>query len=211
MKSKIIESSFLLSASNYLQCPQPDQIEIVCLGRSNVGKSSFINFFLGKKGLAKSSSTPGKTRLINFFQALYLSDQEEKIAFKMIDLPGFGYAKVSKDQKKLWEKNLLIFLERRKSIKLFLHLIDSRHLQLEIDQEVREFLKQLCKGDQKIVEIFTKADKLKNQEKNRLFFSGKFLISTLRPEEKTTPLEILQTRVIDLALGREENRKEEEK
>lgn len=208
MKNNIIEASFLLSASNLSECPIPDQIEIVCLGRSNVGKSSFINFFLGKKGLAKSSSTPGKTRLINFFQAFYLSNEGERIAFKIIDLPGFGYAKVSKDQKKLWEKNLAIFLKQRQSIKLFLHLIDSRHLDLKIDQEVRGFLKELCRGDQKVIEILTKADKLKNQEKNKLLASKKILISTLRPEEKTTSLEALQRGIIDLALGREGEKEE---
>lgn len=204
MKSKITHVSFLTSASTFAQCPQSDQIEIVCLGRSNVGKSSFINFFLGKKGLAKSSSTPGKTRLINFFQALYASDRGEMIAFKMIDLPGFGYAKVSKDQKKLWERNLMAFLQQRHSIKLFLHLIDSRHLDLKIDEDVRGFLKELCRGDQKIVEILTKADKLKNQEKSRLLSSKRYLVSTLRPEDKTTSLEELQRGIIDLALGREE-------
>lgn len=204
MKNRIINASFLMSASTYFECPQADQIEIVCLGRSNVGKSSFINFFLGKKGLAKSSSTPGKTRLINFFQALYIANDGENIAFKIIDLPGFGYAKVSKDQKKNWEKNLMLFLKERKSIKLFLHLIDSRHLNLKIDEDVGKFLKELCRGDQKILEIFTKADKLKKQEKNKLLSSRKILISTLGFEEKTTPLQDLQRKVIDLALGKEQ-------
>lgn len=168
-----------------------------------MGKSSFINFFLGKKGLAKSSSTPGKTRLINFFQALYTSKEGEEIAFKIIDLPGFGYAKVSKDQKKLWEKNLMLFLQQRQSIKLFLHLIDARHLNLKIDEDVRGFLKDICRGDQKIVEIFTKADKLKNQEKNVFLSSKKYLISSLKHEEKSTPLQDLQRGIIQLALGRE--------
>lgn len=201
MKSRIIHASFLKSASDVFQCPHPDQIEIVCLGRSNVGKSSFINFFLDKKGLAKSSSTPGKTRLINFFQAIYMSSQNESIAFKMIDLPGFGYAKVSKAQKKDWEKNLLIFLQARQSIKLFLHLIDSRYPALKIDLEVREFLQNLCRGDQKIVEIFTKADKLTNQQKSRFVSSNQYLISTLRADRKLLPLEELQERILNLALG----------
>lgn len=204
MKNRIIDASFLVSASTLAECPEPDQIEIVCLGRSNVGKSSFINFFLGKKGLAKSSSTPGKTRLINFFQALYISNDGESIAFKIIDLPGFGYAKVSRDQKKIWERNLMLFLKQRKSIKLFLHLIDSRHLNLRIDEDVRGFLKELCGGDQKILEIFTKADKLRKQERNKLLSSKKNLVSTLRFEEKVTPLQDLQRNVIDLALGREQ-------
>lgn len=196
----IKDVSFLTSASNISQCPQSQSIEIACLGRSNVGKSSFINLFLGKKGLAKSSSTPGKTRLINFYQASFCDDTS-CILFKIVDLPGFGYAKVSKDQKKIWEKNLLEFLEQRRSIKLFLHLIDSRHPKLKIDLEVGDFLKKLCKGDQRVLEIFTKADKLNNQEKSRLLSAKKILVSTNANESKITPLAFLQNQVINLALG----------
>lgn len=203
MRNRIKNASFLFSASHIGQCQQAQSIEIACLGRSNVGKSSFINFFLEKRGLAKSSSTPGKTRLINFYGACYV-ENGETIPFRIVDLPGFGYAKVSKDQKKIWEKNLLEFLEKRRSIKLFLHLIDSRHLNLKIDAEVREFLKTLCKGDQRIVEIFTKADKLKNQEKNALLSSGKHLISTFVNESKITALDRLQKHIINSALGRED-------
>ena len=203
MQNKISKPSFLLSASHLGQCPQAQNIEIVCLGRSNVGKSSFINFFLGKKGLAKSSSVPGKTRLINFYEAFYIEGGEE-IPFGIVDLPGFGYAKVSKDQKRTWEKNLVEFLERRRSIKLFLHLIDSRHLDLKIDTELRGFLKALCKGDQKVLEIFTKADKLKSQEKTALLSSGKHLVSTLPNESKITTLDRLQKHIINSALGRED-------
>lgn len=199
MQNRIKDASFMTSASHIAQCPQSQNIEIACLGRSNVGKSSFINFLLQKKGLAKSSSTPGKTRLINFYQAYFVGD--EKIPFHMIDLPGFGYAKVSKDQKKIWEKNLVEFLEKRRSIKLFLHLIDSRHPTLKIDAEVRDFLKILCKGDQKILEIFTKADKLKQQEKNVFLAKGQCLISTVASEGKVIPLYSLQSLILSLALG----------
>lgn len=199
----IRDVSFLTSASNIAQCPEAQSIEIACLGRSNVGKSSFINLFLGKKGLAKSSSTPGKTRLINFYQALFCLDETTCIPFKIVDLPGFGYAKVSKDQKKLWEKKLLEFLEKRRSIKLFLHLIDSRHPDLKIDAEVGVFLKTLCKGDQRVLEVFTKADKLKNQEKNAFVSAKKILISTLANESKIMPIDSLRQKIINLAIGYE--------
>ncbi|WP_027327475.1 ribosome biogenesis GTP-binding protein YihA/YsxC [Helicobacter pametensis] len=196
----IRDARFLASASNLAQCPQAQNIEIACLGRSNVGKSSFINLFLGKKGLAKSSSTPGKTRLINFFEAIYEMDGV-LIPFRIVDLPGFGYAKVSKDQKQMWEKNLLEFLQHRHSLKLFIHLIDSRHPHLPIDQEVGVFLQKLCRGDQRVMEIFTKADKLKNQEKSSLLAQHKCLISTTPNEGKITPLDSLRKQVITSALG----------
>lgn len=202
MQNKILSPSFLTSASKLKECPSADCIEIAILGRSNVGKSSFINLFLGKSGLAKSSSTPGKTQLINFFGAEYAED-ESKIAFKIIDLPGFGYAKVSKEQKQLWEKNLMEFLSQRKSIKLFLHLIDSRHPKLENDMAVSKFLQSFVAGDQKILEIFTKADKLKNQEKMSFLSQGKILVSTNLNEPKTTPLSEVRKAVIYQALGRE--------
>ncbi|MCE3046721.1 ribosome biogenesis GTP-binding protein YihA/YsxC [Helicobacter kayseriensis] len=196
----IKDASFLTSASHFSQCPEPQSVEIACLGRSNVGKSSFINWFLRKQGLAKSSSTPGKTRLINFYQASFCGD-EAPIMFRIIDLPGFGYAKVSKEQKRIWEKNLLEFLEKRRSIKLFLHLIDSRHPNLPIDQEVQQFLKTLCKGDQKFLKLYTKADKLKNQEKMAFIAKKENLISTFANESKITPLNFLQEQIIKIALG----------
>lgn len=202
MSNQILNPLFLTSASHIKQCPEPNCLEIVCLGRSNVGKSSFINLFLGKQGLAKSSSTPGKTQLINFFGASF-KNADEEIPFKLIDLPGFGYAKVSKEMKKNWEYNLMEFLCQRKSVKLFLHLIDSRHLNLENDVRVREFLLGIKNGDQTILEIFTKADKLNNQQKSRLLSMGKILTSTLAHTQKTTPITQLREMIIFKALGRE--------
>ena len=133
------------------------------MGRSNVGKSSLINALVSQKSLAKSSQTPGKTRLINFF-SVSVAVGDEVGEFRLVDLPGFGYAKVSKDERALWERNLTGFLLRRESIKLFLLLRDARHPDMEIDEEVKEFLSAISRGDFKIQEVYTKIDKLKKNE-----------------------------------------------
>lgn len=168
---KIVESNFLKSAQSISDSPSPDMAEIAFLGRSNVGKSSLLNSLTKKKSLAKSSSTPGKTQLINFFEVKYKSKNEEQISYhhcRFVDLPGFGYAKVSKSLKKDWHHNLTSFLEKRPNLQIFIHLIDARHPNLEIDLSVDEFLKQIKRGDQIIVNAFTKIDKLKQNDLAKL-------------------------------------------
>ncbi|PAF52195.1 ribosome biogenesis GTP-binding protein YihA/YsxC [Helicobacter sp. 13S00477-4] len=172
------EANFLTSAKKLVECPPPDVIEIVFLGRSNVGKSTFINILLDKK-LAKSSATPGKTRLINFFTSVWERKGEicESISLRLVDLPGFGYAKVSKEVKREWESYLWDFLHRRNCIKLFIHLIDSRHTGLEIDTYVDEVLYSIIKGDQKILNIYTKFDKLNKNEQYFFYRQNRVVVS----------------------------------
>lgn len=160
---KILKAQFIKSAASLSDSLPPDKAEVAFLGRSNVGKSSLINALASQKSLAKSSSTPGKTRLINFF-SISVAVGDEVGEFRLVDLPGFGYAKVSKDERALWERNLTGFLLRRESIKLFLLLRDARHPDMEIDEEVKEFLSAISRGDFKIQEVYTKIDKLKKNE-----------------------------------------------
>ena len=322
---KVLQSRFVKSCAKLAQAPQIKCAEIAILGRSNVGKSSLINALLNRKNLAKSSSTPGKTRLVNFFESKWrISDSceatksrplrgaknriqgcssatadflleadkrgsppksEKATAFwrvggagrgvqpflrkethesrwqndesnadsllghcdsynldsrdldcfgdksprndrqndsplqycdsynldsrdldsslratrfaqndesmansrtlssqteftiHILDFPGFGYAKVSKAEKDSWDKNLSAFLMGRESIKLFIHLIDSRHTDLKIDGEIRAFLQSILRADADILEVFTKADKLKKSEIHAL--KGKILVSTI--------------------------------
>ena len=169
-KFKIVDAAFLTSAQSLHDSPSPDRAEIAFLGRSNVGKSSLLNSLSKRKNLAKSSSTPGKTQLINYFNITFKHQEngEDKRYARFVDLPGFGYAKVSKSIKKEWHRNLTDFLEQRPSLQIFVHLIDARHSELEIDKSVDEFLNYIKKADQIIINAFTKIDKLNQSELQKL-------------------------------------------
>jgi GTP-binding protein len=160
---KIKQVKFIKSAQSIKDSIDPNFNEVAFMGRSNVGKSSFLNSLTNQK-IAKTSSTPGKTKLINFFEVIYENDA--KTIF--VDLPGFGYAKVSKKEQANWEKNLNNFISNRFNIKLFVHLRDARHPKLEIDNQVEEYLNYIKKPDQNILTIFTKSDKLKQNELAKL-------------------------------------------
>ncbi len=190
---KVLQSSFIQSAQKTFDVFSPYCTEIAILGRSNVGKSSIINLLLNHK-LAKSSSTPGKTRLINFFSTTWeiISKDKSKlnsnirIPFIIIDFPGFGYAKVSKNEKKMWDRNLTDFINKRQNIKLFCHLIDSRHTNLDIDSKIDDFLHEIIcnRKDCKILKIYTKEDKLSKNELYKL--KDKLTISTLKKSYNST-------------------------
>ncbi len=129
---KYINAKFLISAEKLSQCPEYTLPEFPLIGRSNVGKSSFINGLANNKKLAKTSNTPGKTRLINFFN---FSDK-----FMLADLPGYGYAKVSKEAQNRWQKYLEEYLLERKQIKSLIQLIDGRHEIQKNDYQMREWI-----------------------------------------------------------------------
>ncbi len=260
-------AQFITSAANIAGAPEFAMSEVAFLGRSNVGKSSLINALTGRKNLAKSSSTPGKTQLINFFEvkfkqklaadsdgsqnetspdpaskealssaancaqdhadaaaseryfrsdretdlaagfapnsaqsselnftgrsALSLADNPafsdlaslgENISLIFVDLPGFGYAKVSKKLHYIWQKNLDEFIKERLNIKLFVHLIDARQFDLTIDKNLQNYLASFLRGDQKVVRLYTKADKLNQSERAKLLRHDPqaILVSTLK-------------------------------
>lgn len=144
---KQIDAKFIISAEKLSQCPESVLPELPLLGRSNVGKSSFINALANNKKLAKTSNTPGKTRLINFFN---FAD-----SFMIADLPGYGYAKVSKEAQAKWQKYLEEYLLNRKQIKTLIQFIDARHEIQKNDYQMREWIESYKLP---AVTIVTKAD-----------------------------------------------------
>ncbi|DAA81122.1 TPA: YihA family ribosome biogenesis GTP-binding protein [Candidatus Gastranaerophilales bacterium HUM_2] len=147
MAMKYMQAKFLISAEKLSQCPEYTLPEFPLLGRSNVGKSSFINGLANHKKLAKTSNTPGKTRLINFF------DFSNK--FMLADLPGYGYAKVSKEAQNRWQKYLEEYLLERKQITSLIQLVDGRHDIQKNDFQMREWVMAY---DLPIFTIITKMD-----------------------------------------------------
>lgn len=167
---EIINSVFMTSAPHIRLSPEnPLQNEVAFMARSNTGKSSILNTLTQRKSLAKVSSTPGKTRLINYFDVEFMNRETgEKLEAKLVDLPGFGYAKVAKSLKTDWESNLTDFITQRQQLRIFVHLIDARHPDLELDHSVSEYLEEICRKDQFILNVFTKIDKLNQKELNEL-------------------------------------------
>lgn len=313
----ITSANFIISATNFSQSPHFALSEVAFLGRSNVGKSSLINALTRQKNLAKSSATPGKTRLINFFEVnfkLNLKEQNssenalenlganlkqnlnsqgnesqnlsknssqntefqsgnsnatlnsnenltsnfcenskenlnshensstnlnacensnfiltscknsnakacknlnssqnaefqsensnpsDKFTLIFVDLPGFGYAKVSHAQRAEWDKNLDEFLKKRQAIRLFVHLRDARHENLALDESINEYLQSLKSPSQSILQVFTKADKLNQSQKARLnkTYPNALLVSSA----KNTGLAQLENALITHTLGR---------
>ena len=146
-------ASLLLSAANKSHYPQDDLPEIALAGRSNVGKSSFINTLLGRKNLARTSSKPGKTQLLNFYNI------DDKLRF--VDVPGYGYAKVSKSERAKWGKMIERYLKKSEQLKLIFLLVDIRHEPSENDKDMYDWI--VHNGFQPIV-IATKLDKINRSQ-----------------------------------------------
>jgi GTP-binding protein len=155
---KKYQAQFVQSNTEYEKCPQADMPEYAFIGRSNVGKSSLINSVLQQKNLAKTSQTPGKTKLINHFLV--------NNAWYLVDLPGYGFAKVSKSERVKFEKMIFDYLTYRQNLVCTFVLIDVRHAAQKIDLT---FMQQLGQRDIPFYIVFTKSDKLsKTQLDNNL-------------------------------------------
>ncbi len=163
---KIKTAEFVISNTDIKKCPKPTMPEYAFIGRSNVGKSSLINMLTNHSKLAKISGKPGKTRLINHF---LIND-----AWYLVDLPGYGYAKVSKKERKNWSVFIKDYTHKRENLMCLFVLIDSR---IEAQKNDLEFMEQLGLNGVPFVMVFTKTDKLSSSQlnKNQVAYKRKML------------------------------------
>ncbi len=158
----IKSSAYVISSPEYTNCPVADRPEYAFIGRSNVGKSSLINMLTNNLKLAKTSGSPGKTQLINHFSIESWKGQEAPAGYKkpdewfIVDLPGYGFAKVSQSSRRKWEQMIENYLRKRENLVSVFVLIDSRHEPQKLDLE---FLDQLRKWEVPFTLVFTKSDK----------------------------------------------------
>ena len=150
---KITSAEFVKSAFAETDWPEDAKPEVSFLGRSNVGKSRLINSLLGVRGLARTSSTPGRTQSLNFF----LINKR----FRFVDLPGYGYARVPKEITAGWSEMATSYLAKRKQLVLSIHIVDSRHEPTKLDLQLHEWLQHHRKPQ---IIVATKSDKLSNNE-----------------------------------------------
>ena len=149
-------ADILLSAANKSHYPQDDIPEVALAGRSNVGKSSFINTLLNRKNLARTSGRPGKTQLLNFFNI------DDKL--RLVDVPGYGYARVSKKEREKWGRMIEEYLTSRENLKAVVSLVDFRHEPSADDVQMYEFLKYY---EIPVILVATKADKIPRGKWNK--------------------------------------------
>jgi GTP-binding protein len=160
----IKKAQYIISSPSFDKCPPPDINEYAFIGRSNVGKSSLINMLCNNEKLAKTSGTPGKTQLINHFEIISAGDKAKTSGksinkdqrWYLVDLPGYGFAKVSISSRRKWEQMIENYLRKRTNLKMVFVLLDARHTPQKIDLE---FINRLDKWEIPITLIFTKADK----------------------------------------------------
>lgn len=168
---KVTQAEIVISAVQQSQYPEDNLPEIVLLGRSNVGKSSFINTLIQRKGLARTSSQPGKTQTMNFYK---IND-----AFYFVDMPGYGYAKVSKKEHEKWGVMIEEYLQKRENMVLVLLLVDSRHEPTEDDRLMYDWLTYY--GLDPVI-IATKADKISKVRQKKAVDN---IFNTLRPRKRS--------------------------
>ena len=158
----IKKAIYLISSPDYTKCPVADRPQYAFIGRSNVGKSSLINMLCNNDKLAKTSNSPGKTQMINHFdiesssQVPSLKGEVRRGRWYLVDLPGYGFAKISAQSRRRWEQMIENYLRKRENLLQVFVLIDARHSPQKLDIE---FLTRLTKWDVPFTLVFTKADK----------------------------------------------------
>lgn len=183
---RAVSAEFVTSAPRFVDMPNDGRPEVAVIGRSNVGKSSLINALVKRRSLARTSSTPGKTQTVNF----YLVND----AFYLVDLPGLGYAKVSKVQRESWGRLIRGYVRERQSLELVVHLMDSRHAPTDLDLEVASIVREF---DREYLVLLTKVDKLNQKERSAV---QKRVVEALRVRGLEVPVvhtSAVQSRGID--------------
>lgn len=190
-------AEFLKSSAHPKECPPADRPEYAFIGRSNVGKSSLINMLTNRKGLAKISSTPGKTQLINHFMIDEGREQAgDGTSWYLVDLPGFGFAKVSKKNRVKWKRTSEQFLTGRPNLMCVMMLLDSRHPPQKVDLE---FMTWMGENQLPFVMVFTKVDKLNQAERVR--FLPRYEVEMLKQWHRMPPVYVTSS---EKGEGREE-------
>lgn len=195
---EFINAEFETTAVTKKQYPAGDIPEIALVGRSNVGKSSLINCVLNRKKLARTSSTPGKTATINFYRV------EDK--FRFVDLPGYGYAKVSKAEKEKWARMIETYLSERENLRAIIQLVDARHKPTAEDKTMNDWIRRCGYYPYTVA---TKLDKLKKSETEKnltviyeeLSLDEDAVLIPFSAENKTGREEVLE--LIDMILDKE--------
>jgi GTP-binding protein len=154
---EVINAKYVISSPSVDKCPKPDRPEYAFIGRSNVGKSSLINILCNKREVAKISSAPGKTQLINHFDI----ESNDKRRWYLVDLPGYGFAKVSQTQRKAWKQMIEDYIRKRENLGLVFVLIDSRLAPQQLDLD---FINKLGEWQVPFALVFTKSDKSTQRE-----------------------------------------------
>jgi GTP-binding protein len=187
----IKKAEYVTSSPSYEKCPPPDLPEYAFIGRSNVGKSSLINMLTGNEKLAKTSNSPGKTQMINHFEIISISKPggaDEKKWF-LVDLPGYGFAKIAQSSRRRWEQMIENYLRKRENLVMVFVLIDSRHEPQKLDLD---FIKNLSKWQIPFTLIFTKADK---ENQSVVSKNVKLFLEELRKTQQFLPQHFVSSAV----------------
>ena len=171
MNNPYQQTRFILGTPDARRAPPDEGVEVAIAGRSNAGKSSALNVLTGQRALARISKAPGRTREINFF--------EVQAGIRLVDLPGYGYAKVSRSMKQQWQRNISSYLETRQSLGGVIVLMDVRHPLKEIDQQILGW----CHAADLLTHVLlTKSDKLKRGPAKTALLQTRKALQSLHPE-----------------------------
>jgi GTP-binding protein len=187
----IKKAQYIISSPDYEKCPVPDKPEYAFIGRSNVGKSSLINMLCDNDKLAKTSNSPGKTQMINHFEISSVSKvgEYDETKWYLVDLPGYGFAKISLNSRRRWEQMIENYLKKRENLVDVFVLIDSRHAPQKLDLE---FIKNLNLWQVPFTLIFTKADKEKQAVVSK---NIKSFLESLRTTQQFLPQHFVSSSV----------------